>query len=175
MCLKSPTRFREEPEMILEALRQWCVPSGRRRRDGCAGPQSPKSLAERLLTRSLIGPILWRIRGTRHERSSKHSRPCHLGRRQPRRHPHHRDAGRQVLRLDVPGGPHAGVRHGRVGLADLGRHRRRGQAHASDVGDVHHHLRVLDWDRTRGHADLCHPVSVPREVAHLHLSRAPRP
>ena len=40
-------------------------------------------------------------------------------------------------------------------------HGRGGQAHAPDVGDVHHDLRVLDRHRARGHADLGRPLPVP--------------
>ena len=40
-----------------------------------------------------------------------------------------------------------------------------------DVGDVHHHLRVLDRYRPRRHADLGDPLPLPRALAHVDLPR----
>ena len=97
-----------------------------------------------------------------------------LRRRQPRRPPHARLPGGNLYFGWMSIGPHpAGgilawtlqIYFG-MGMA--------GQAHAPDVGDVHHHVRVLDRHRPRGDADLGHPVPVPAPLAHLDLPRPPR-
>ena len=63
--------------------------------------------------------------------------------------------------------PH--VRHPGLDVPDLLRHGRGRQAHAADVGDVHHHLRVLDRYRPRRHADLGRALPVPGPLAHVDL------
>ena len=63
------------------------------------------------------------------------------------------------------------MRRGGVGMADLDGHGRGRQAHPAVVGDVYHHLRVLDRHRARGHPHLRRALPLPRQVADLDLPR----
>ena len=94
-----------------------------------------------------------------------------LRRRQPGRPPDAPSSRVDLLRLDVPRRPHPGRRHLLLAPPGLLRHGDGWEAQPPDVGDVHHHVRVLDRHRPRGDADLRDPVPVPGQVAHVDLPR----
>src|SRR5207247_1566577 len=80
-------------------------------------------------------------------------------------------APQRLLRRAVRGRAQPRSRDPGVARPDLLRHARGGQARAADVGDVYHHVRVLDRHRPRRYAHLGDSLPVPSALADVHQAR----